>query len=372
MKKIHFLLFLVLSSGLTFFSCQTSNQTGEIVQQSWGQLEDGQQVDLFTLTSNTGLEVKLTNYGGIITSVKTPDKNGNFDNIVLGYNTFQEYLDGSPHFGALTGRVANRIAKGEFELDGEKYELVINNGPNHLHGGNKAFDKRLWNAEIIDNPQTPGVKLSYLSKDGEEGYPGNLDVEVVYMLKGDSLEIEYTATTDKATPVNLTNHSYYNLAGEGIILDHVLTMNASHYTPFDSTQIPTGEIKPVEGTPLDFTEPHAIGDRIKEVPGGYDHNYVIDKDQKGAFVFTALVEHSETGRTMKVFTEEPGVQLYTGNNLDGSFSSGNWVFGKYAGLCLETQHYPDSPNQPDFPSIILEPGETYNTRTVMVFGLMNE
>lgn len=368
MKRKHFFLAIILLTGLSISGCQSDLKTG-IEQQKWGHLEDGQVVKLFTLTSQTGLEIKLTNYGGIITSIKTPDKDGSYDNIVLGYNSLEEYLNKSPHFGALTGRVANRIAKGEFELNDKKYELAINNGPNHLHGGIKAFDKRLWNAETINNPQAPGVKLSYLSKDGEEGYPGNLNAEVIYTLKGDSLVIEYTATTDKATPINLTNHSYYNLAGEGTILDHILTLNASYYTPVDSTQIPTGEIKPVKGTHLDFREPHVIGKLIDKVPGGYDHNYVIDKEQKGALVFTALIEHPESGRMMKVFTEEPGVQLYTGNNLDGTLRSGDWIFEKHSGLCLETQHFPDSPNQPHFPSTILQPDETYNTKTIMVFGV---
>lgn len=361
-----FVLIILATALLT--GCQSSDNSS-ISRQKWGELEDGRQVYLFTLVSKTGIETTITNYGGIITSLKTPDKNGKMDNVVLGFSSFQPYFEGTPSFGALVGRYANRIAGGEFELNGQTYELAKNNGPNHLHGGIKGFDEVLWNAEMLEEADVPALKLSYLSEDGEEGYPGNLEVTVVYSLKGDSLEIDYTANTDKPTPVNLTNHAYYNLAGKGDILDHILTINASHYTPVDSTLIPTGEIKPVEGTPLDFTEPHRVGERIDDVPGGYDHNYVLAREKADEPRFAAKLEEPKTGRTMEVYTEEPGIQLYTGNALDGSLKTKDKVYGQHTGICLETQHFPDSPNHPNFPSTILEPEETYSSKTIMVFGV---
>ena len=360
-------LFALFLSAAILTGCQSSG-TSSISREDWGQLEDGRQVDLFTLKSQTGLEAKISNFGGIITSLQTPDKEGNMENVVLGFNSLQPYLEGTPYFGALIGRYGNRIAGGEFELNGNNYELAQNDGSNHLHGGIKGFDKVLWDAQIIGDATTPALELSYMSEDGEEGYPGNLKVTVVYTLKEDSLEIEYTATTDQATPINLTNHSYYNLSGKGDILDHRLTLNASHYTPVDSTLIPTGEIKPVDGTPFDFTEPHVVGERIDKVAGGYDHNFVLDKQEKEGLQFAARVKDPKSGRVMEIFTEEPAIQFYSGNFLDGSLKNEERTFTKYAGLCLETQHFPDSPNQPNFPSTILEPEETYNTRTIMVFS----
>ncbi len=360
-------LFSLILTAALLAGCQSPDTS--INREEWGTLDDGRKVDLFTLESQTGIKAKISNYGGIITSIKTPDKNGNMDNVVLGFSTLQPYLDGTPYFGALVGRYGNRIAGGEFELNGKNYKLATNDGPNHLHGGEKGFDKVLWDAEILDDQEAPALKLSYLSEDGEEGYPGNLDVTVIYTLKGDSLKIKYTATTDKATPVNLTNHTYYNLSGKGDILDHKLTINATHYTPVDSTLIPTGEIKPVEGTPMDFTQPHTIGERIQEVPGGYDHNFVLAMEKQDEPKFAAKVEDPETGRTMEIYTEEPGIQFYSGNFLDGTLKTDKRVYGKHAGLCLETQHFPNSPNQPEFPSTILEPDEKYNTQTIMVFGV---
>ncbi|MFO8002273.1 MAG: aldose epimerase family protein [Marinilabilia sp.] len=366
--KTPFVLFLTVAT-LVVAGCQTP-ETSPVTREKWGQLEDGREVDLYTLVSHTGLEAKITNYGGIITSVKTPDKEGNMDNVVLGFSSLEPYIEEDvPYFGAIVGRYGNRIAGGEFELNDKTYELATNDGPNHLHGGEKGFDQALWDAEVIEDPEAPGLKLSYLSEDGEEGYPGNLEVTVLYTLKGDSLEIEYTATTDKATPINLTNHAYYNLAGEGDILDHILTLDASHYTPVDTTLIPTGDIKSVDDTPMDFTEPHPVGERIKEVPGGYDHNFVLAQEKAEKPRFAANLEDPITGRTMDVYTEEPGIQFYSGNFLDGSLKTDDRVYGKHAGLCLETQHFPDSPNQPDFPSTILEPEDTYNTKTIMVFGV---
>ncbi|MFW5753442.1 MAG: galactose-1-epimerase [Marinilabiliaceae bacterium] len=361
-------LFLLILTAAVLAGCQSS-ENASISREAWGTLEDGQKVDLFTLKSQTGLEAKISNYGGIITSLKTPDKDGNMENVVLGFSSLQPYLDGTPYFGALVGRYGNRIADGEFELNDQTYELATNDDKNHLHGGETGFDKVLWDAEIIDDKEAPALKLSYLSEDGEEGYPGNLDVTVVYTLKDDSLKIEYTATTDKATPVNLTNHAYYNLSGEGDILDHILTLNASHYTPVDSTLIPTGEIKPVEDTPMDFTEPQAVGERIDEVTGGYDHNFVLAREKSDEPRFAAKLEDPQSGRTMELYTEEPGIQFYSGNFLDGTLKTEDRVFEKHAGLCLETQHFPDSPNQSEFPSTILKPGETYNTQTIMVFDV---
>ena len=361
-------LFILILTAAVLAGCQSS-KSSSVTQQEWGTLEDGRKVDLFTLKSQTGIEARISNYGGIITSIKTPDKKGNMDNVVLSFSSLQPYLNSTPFFGALIGRYGNRIAGGEFELNGQTYELAKNDGQNHLHGGEKGFDKVLWDAEIIEDKEAPALKLSYLSEDSEEGYPGNLDVTVVYTLKGDSLKIKYAATTDKATPVNLTNHTYFNLSGEGEILDHILTLNASHYTPVDSTFIPTGEIKPVEDTPMDFTEPHAVGERIDEVPGGYDHNFVLAREKAEEPIFAARLEDPESERTMEIYTEEPGIQFYSGNFLDGTLKADDRVYEKYAGLCLEPQHFPDSPNQPEFPSTILEPDETYNTQTIMVFDV---
>ncbi len=369
MKRSYFILSALTVLSLGIFSCQSPQKTGGISEENWGQVDE-QDVKLYTLTSQTGLEVKITNFGGAITSIKAPDRNDEYDNIVLGHDSLAPYLETRNFFGALIGRFGNRIAKGQFTLNDSTYQLATNDGSNHLHGGVKGFDQVVWTPEPDDNPEAPALKLSYLSKDGEEGYPGNLDVTVVYSLKGDSLAIEYTATTDKATPINLTNHAFYNLAGEGTILDHNLTINASHYTPVDSTLIPTGELKPVEGTPFDFRESYAIGARIDQVPGGYDHNYVLDEYEGGDELnFASRLEDPNSGRTMEIYTQEPGLQFYSGNFLDGSARSGDWVFEKYSALCLETQHFPDSPNQEEFPSTILEPNETYNTKTIMVFGV---
>lgn len=277
-------------------------------------------------------------------------------------------MSGHPFFGAIAGRYANRIANGQFELNGEVYELARNNGENHLHGGNEGFDKKLWNAEV--NEDENSVTLSYLSPDGEEGYPGNLDVDVTYTLTEDNeLQIDYHATTDKATVVNLTNHSYFNLSGDPSqgILDHLLTIQADRYTPVDEGLIPTGELRPVEGTAFDFTEPETVGARIESIPPGYDHNYVLNNPNSGVRKI-ATVQHDESGRIMEVYTDQPGVQLYTGNFLDGSITGHHGVpIQQYAALCLETQTFPDSPNKPDFPSPVLNPGETYETTTIYQF-----
>ena len=343
---------------------------GSIQRSNFGQTKDGQQVELFTLTNENGLVAKITNYGGIVTELHVPDKNGQNGNVVLGFDTLDKYLAGHPFFGTITGRVANRIGKGTFTLDGKTYKLETNNGPNHLHGGNNGFDKKVWQPEPRETKDGPALRLTYLSPDGDAGYPGNLNTAVTYTLTNDDeLKIDYEATTDKPTIVNLTNHSYFNLAGEGngTVLDHELMINADKYTVFDKTQIPTGEIKSVKGTPLDFTKPTPIGARIEQVEGGYDHNYVLN-GKAGEMKLCARVRDPQSGRVMEIRTTEPGVQLYTANGLDGKITgvSGK-PYPKYGAFCLETQHYPDSINHPEFPSVVLRPGETYKTTTVHKF-----
>jgi aldose 1-epimerase len=341
-----------------------------IIKSDFGKAKEGQPVDLYTLTNASGMTVKITNYGGIVTSLQVPDKNGKFDDVVLGFDTLDQYLEGHPYFGALVGRYGNRIAKGKFTLNGTEYQLAANNGENHLHGGIKGFDKVVWNAEMVKKENEMGVKLSYLSKDGEEGYPGNLTAVVTYVLTNDNeLIINYKAETDKPTPVNLTHHSYFNLkgAGNGDILGHLLTIDADRFTPVDEGLIPTGELKSVKDTPMDFTVPKAIGERIDQVKGGYDHNYVLN-GWDGSLRLAAKVVEPLSGREMEVWTTEPGLQFYTGNFLDGTITGKNGkVYNKHYGFCLETQHFPDSPNKAGFPSTILEPGEKYTHTTIYRF-----
>ncbi len=333
----------------------------------WGEV-DGKKVSLYTLTNKNGVEVKISNYGGVVTSWMAPDKNGNKSNIVLGFTDLQGYLNKPPYFGALVGRYGNRIGNAQFKLDGQTYKLAANNGKNSLHGGLKGFDKVVWDATPSTDAAT--LSLSYMSKDGEEGFPGNLKVNVKYTLTDDNeLEIDYTAETDKATPVNLTNHSYFNLTGDpsNTILDHTVWIDADRFTPVDATLIPTGELAPVKGTPFDFTEPHKIGERISKVPGaapgGYDHNYVLN-NANGSSRLVAWVTDSVSGRKLEVYTTEPGLQFYTGNFLDGSIkTSDGKQINKNAAFCMETQHFPDSPNKPSFPSTILKPGDKYHTTT---------
>ena len=347
------------------------------VQKSFfGRTADGTAVDLYTLKNKNGVEAKITNYGGIVVSLTIPDRNGAFGDVVLGYDSLSSYVANNPFFGCLVGRYGNRIAKGKFKLDGVEYKLAINNGPNHLHGGLKGFDKAVWNAEPVTEKEGAAVKLSYLSKDGEEGYPGNLAVTVVYTLTdSNALKIDYSATTDKPTPCNLTNHTYFNLSAgtTSDILGTELTVNADRMTPVDKTLIPTGELKSVEGTPFDFRKPVKIGARIDDKDeqvqfgGGYDHNFALN-GEAGTLRLAAVASDSASGRVMEVFTTEPGVQFYTGNFLDGSITGKNGiVYNKRSGFCLETQHFPDSPNNQDFPSTILKPGETYQTTTVYKF-----
>ena len=363
--------FLLIAVNVAiFFSCANGDQNqANINKETFGTLKNGETVDLYTLTSSTGIEAKIMNYGGTIISIEAPDKNGKKDNIVLGFDNLAKYEAGTPNFGCLVGRYANRIANASFTIGDSTYQLAANNGDNHIHGGIESFNKKVWDAAIVDHNGHPALELSYLSKNGEEGYPGNLDITVTYTLKNNDLIIDYEATTDKPTPVNLTNHAYYNLSGEGTILDHVLKINATEYTPTDEELIPSGEIESVKGTALDFTTPKRIGDRVDELPVGYDHNYVLAMEPSDELMFAAKVKDPESGRTMEVHTTEPGIQLYTAYHLDGSLESHGWVYKQFAGLCLETQHFPDSPNKPQFPSTILNPGETYKTTTFMRFGI---
>ncbi|MBN2167186.1 MAG: galactose mutarotase [Marinilabiliaceae bacterium] len=368
-QKKHFNLLIIAMVLVGIFACKPTTKTVQPIQkENWGQMPSGEQVHLFTLTSQTGVEIKITNFGGIITSWKTPDLKGKMDNIVLGFDSLSGYTKEVPFFGALIGRYGNRIAKGQFTLNDSTYQLATNDGFNHLHGGIIGYDKVLWNAEPINTPEAPALKLTYLSKDGEEGYPGNLNITVIYTLKDNDLIISYEAETDKATPINLTNHAYFNLAGNGTILDHILTIAADKYTPVDSTLIPTGELAPVANTPFDFTSPFAIGARIDQIQGGYDHNYVLS-NQSDTLHFAAELHEPISGRFISIETTEPGIQFYSGNFLDGSLKSGDRTYEQYSGLCLETQHFPDSPNQPEFPSTILLPGEKYKTQTIIKCGV---
>ena len=329
---------------------------------------DGKPVYLYTLTNAKGDEVKITNYGGIVTSWISPDKNGKRSSIVLGFDSLSGYLAKPPYFGAIVGRYGNRIAKGKFKIGDSTYSLAVNNGSNHLHGGLKGFDKQVWEATVA-NDSVPVLSLSYLSKDMEEGYPGNLKVNVVYTLTDDdALQIEYTAETDKPTVLNLTNHSYFNLTGDhrNTILDHKMMIKADYYTPVDTGLIPTGELKAVKGTPFDFNTPEKIGTRIAQTGGnpvGYDHNYAL-KRSDNSLQEVVTVTDSLSGRKLELFTTEPGVQFYTGNFLDGSIKGSDGMpFNKNTGFCLETQHFPDSPNQPKFPSVLLKPGEKFHSIT---------
>jgi aldose 1-epimerase len=342
----------------------------DVFKGTFGTLPDGRRVEVYTLVNKNGLKARLINYGGILVSLETPDRKARLGDIVLGFDSLDGYLKSSPYFGCIVGRYGNRIAKGRFTLDGVEYKLAANNGPNHLHGGLKGFDKVLWTAEPVSAQDARGVKFAHLSRDGEEGYPGNLRVSVTYLLTdADELSIRYQAETDKATPVNLTHHSYFNLAGQGSgdILGHELMIDAPNYTPVDEGLIPTGQIAPVAGTPFDFTKPAVIGARIAQVPGGYDHNFVL-RSGGGRLALAARVSEPRTGRVMEISTTEPGIQFYAGNFLDGTISGkGGKVYQKQFGFCLETQHFPDSPNQPSFPSTILRPGQKYESLTVHKF-----
>lgn len=364
-------------SGPTMRTPETLMQKSPTVSSSpFGELPDGAKVELYTLANRHGTEARITNYGGIITALRTRDRRGKLADIVLGYDELEPYLKGTPYFGALIGRYGNRIAQGRFTLDGKTYTLATNGELNHLHGGIQGFDKRLWAAEPFSGPSGAGIKLSLLSPDGDEGYPGNLRVTATYTLTDDDeLLIDLHAVTDKPTPVNLTHHSYFNLADDGDVLDHRLTIDADHFTPVDKTLIPTGEIRPVAGTPFDFRRPQPIGARIDDARDeqialgrGYDHNYVLNKKTPGALERAARVVEPGSGRVLEVWTQEPGIQFYTANSLDKTRCRGR-TYSPRCAFCLEPQHYPDSPNKPEFPSTILRPGEEYSTRTIYKFGV---
>jgi aldose 1-epimerase len=358
----------------------TSPAAGGITSEPFGEVE-GEAVELYTLTNANGMEIKVMTYGGIITSVKVPDRDGNIANVTLNKATLDDYVAGHPYFGCITGRYANRIARGTFTLDGEMYRLALNNGENTLHGGEVGFDKVIWEATEVTDGDGVGLVLSRTSPDGEEGYPGALTVEVTYTLTDNNeIRFDYHATTDAPTIVNLTNHSYWNLAGEGsgTTYDHELQINASNYTPVDSTLIPTGEIAPVAGTPFDFTQPHAIGERVRDasdeqliIGQGYDHNYVLDRPSPDdtSMIVAAEVFEPTSGRVLTISTTEPGIQFYSGNFLNGlDIGESGQAYRQGDGFALETQHYPDSPNQPDFPSTVLEPGGEYVTTTIYAFS----
>jgi aldose 1-epimerase len=353
---------------------QTTPTSG-IDNRPFGAGPNGEVVELYTLHNVKGAEARIMTYGGIVESLKMPDRTGHFDDVVLGYDDLDSYLKESPYFGALIGRYGNRIGGAKFTLDGTTYALAANNGPNTLHGGLKGFDKRVWTAQTRIDPGGPQLILSYLSKDGEEGFPGNLKVTATYTLENDnSLRLEYSATTDKDTVVNLTHHGYFNLAGKGDILGHVVMIPADRFTPVDSTLIPNGELRPVQGTPFGFRAPTAIGARIGQddeqlkFGKGYDHNWVINK-KFGEMTLMARVTEPNSGRVMEVWSTEPGLQFYSGNFLDGTITGkGGWVYANRNAICMEPQHYPDSPNKPDFPTVELKPGETYHNVIVYRFS----
>jgi aldose 1-epimerase len=348
-------------------------------KEPFGTTKEGTAVELYTLANASGMEVRAMTYGGIIVSLRVPDRTGAPGDVVLGYDSLDGYLKASPYFGAIIGRYGNRIARGRFKLDGKEYKLAANNGPNALHGGVKGFDKVVWKAESFQDTRGVGIVFTYTSADGEEGYPGKLDAKVTYTLADDnSLGFEYQAVTDKPTPVNLTQHSYFNLAGDGSgdILAQELMMKASRFTPVDKTLIPTGELKSVEGTPFDFRTATAIGARIEakdqqiEFGPGYDHNWVLDREEGGGLQLAARLHDPASGRVMEIKTTEPGLQFYSGNFLDGTITGkGGHVYKRHAGMCLETQHYPDSPNKPALPSTVLKPGEEYRSHTVYTFSV---
>jgi aldose 1-epimerase len=374
-KEVMMKWFTFILSFAVFACGSVKEKVKSVKTETYGQLKDGTSVNLYTLTNQAGMEVKITEYGGIIVSVKVPDRDGILGDVVLGYDSLAAYLDGNPFFGCLVGRYANRIAGGKFTLDGQTYQLAQNNGANHLHGGLRGFDKVIWKGAIVGDGTDPALKLHYLSKDGEENYPGNLDVTVVYTLTEDNrLSIDYRAVTDKKTIVNLSNHTYFNLRNSGDILSHQLLINADYFTPIDSSLIPTGELRPVNGTPFDFRQLTEIGTRINSEDQqikngmGYDHNFVVNKNSD-SLSLVAQVFEPETGRLMEVYSTEPGVQFYSGNFLNGSnIGKNGTVYNYRSGFCLETQHFPDSPNKENFPSTVLEPGEKYHQLTVFRFS----
>jgi aldose 1-epimerase len=358
--------------------CESMNHSskGSITKSNFGTTPDGQAVELYTLRNRAGMEATIMTYGGIVTSLKTADKSGKLGDVVLGYDNLAGYIKSTPYFGALIGRYGNRIANGKFSLDGNTYTLATNNGVNALHGGLKGFDKVVWRVEEAEaEANGPELELVYVSKDGEEGYPGNLTVHASYQVTEDNaLKIKFKATTDKKTVVNLTHHSYFNLRGSGDVLDHVVTINADKFTPVDGGLIPTGELRPVAGTPFDFIAPHAIGERIgsadeqMKLGNGYDHNWVLNK-KGNELSLAATVSEPTSGRTLEVWSTSPGTQFYTGNFLDGTITGkGGWTYQFRNGFCFEPQHFPDSPNHPAFPTTVLNPGETYHNTIIYKFS----
>ncbi len=368
---------LVLTSIALLAGCAALPSSKESIgKQSFGKTPDGAAIDLYTLRNSKGAEAQICSYGGIVVSLKVPDRTGHLGDVVLGYDHLDSYVKNSPFFGALIGRYGNRIAKAKFSLDGKEYTLATNNYPNCLHGGNKGFDKVIWTPKDRITPAGPALELRYLSKDGEEGFPGNLSVVATYTLTEENeLKVDFSATTDKDTVVNLTHHSYFNLAGKGDILNHEVMIEADTFTPVDDTLIPTGELRPVQGTPFDFRAPTAIGARIGQddeqlrFGKGYDHNWVINKPA-GQPGLMARVYEPTTGRVMEVLSTEPALQFYSGNFLDGTITGkGGWVYQFRNAFCMEPQHYPDSPNHPAFPSTVLKPGQTYHNTIIYRFSI---
>src|SRR5216684_3986313 len=376
MKAIKVPRLAIICSAMILLLNLNAYGQAKVTKEGFGKTPDGQDADIYTLTNSGGAEVKITNYGGIVTSLRVPDRNGKLDDIVLGFDNLDAYLKGHAYFGAIIGRYGNRIAKGRFTLHGVEYKLAVNNGENHLHGGTKGFDKVVWNAKPRKVANGAALELTYLNKDGEEGYPGNLSVKVIYTLtNANELKIEYWATTDKDTVVNLTSHSYFNLSGQGNgdILNHQLLINAQRFTPTDAGSIPTGELKSIKGTPFDFTSAFRIGDRINDddqqlkFGKGYDHNFLLN-GRRGTLRQAAVVYESTSGRSMEIWTTEPGIQFYSGNFLDGTLTGKNGkVYQQRYGFCLETQHFPDSPNHPSFPTTVLRRGQQYHTITIHKF-----
>ncbi|MEU7854317.1 aldose epimerase family protein [Nonomuraea sp. NPDC049141] len=377
---VRVVLVAVLALGMSLAAVPPAQAAGggpSITKKRFGILPNGKKIDIYTLRNSNGMRVKILTYGGILQSIEVPDSGGKFADVTLGFDNLSDYVKKSPYFGSITGRYANRVAKGRFTLDGKTYRLATNDGPNHLHGGNKGFDKQVWQAHPVKRHNSVGLVLTYTSPNGEEGYPGTLRTKVVYTLTDDNqLRMDYRATTSRPTIVNLTNHAYFNLRGEGngTILGHELQINASRYTPVDKTLIPTGKIARLGGTPLDFRRPTAIGDRIDSENqqivrgGGYDHNYVLQSHGRGLKLAARVVE-PDSGRVLEVITDQPGLQFYSGNFLDGTLrgTSGR-LYPKRSGFALESQHFPDSPNHENFPSTVLRPGEVYRTTTIYAFS----
>jgi aldose 1-epimerase len=367
-------IMLVISIATIFVSGLQAEAKSKMQKQSFGKTEDGQPVDLYILTNKNGMEAAITNYGGTVVSLKVPDRNGKFEDVVLGYDNLDGYATGKAYIGATVGRYANRIAHATFTLDGTTYTLAKNDGDNHLHGG---FNKRVWTAKDVSSSAGQALELTYLSKDGEEGFPGTLPVKVVYTLTDQNeLKIDYSATTDKDTVLNLTNHAYFNLAGQGNgdVLEQQIMIRADRFTPIDATSIPTGELRSVKGTPFDFTNSTAIGARIDQddqqlkLGSGYDHTWVLNNGTPGSLFLAAQAYDQHSGRVLEVLTTEPGIQLYTGNFLDGIHGKDGKVYDRRYAFCLETQHFPDSPNHPNFPSAELKPGQRFQSTTVYKFS----